>query len=272
MSDRQVSIWDAGSFTNKKTITIDQSAGVVMPFWSDNGILFLAGKGDGNVRYYEYESDSLFALSEHKSTEPQRGMCFLPRRALNVSECEIARAYKVAGTGIEPIAFIVPRKADSFQADIFPDAPSSEPSLTAGEFFSGKTPVLKVVSLESGAVTTASSPGSSALPAPTRTYTAPTPAPEPIAVSAPSPVVTSPPIQVSPPTPSPAQEPVSTRQPTRQQSNSASDNTEVSTLQQDNDRLNAELREARAQIRNLELQVEGMRANARKAAEALMQG
>ena len=37
-------------------------------------------------------------------------MCFLPRRALNVSECEIARAYKVCGTSIEPIAFIVPRK------------------------------------------------------------------------------------------------------------------------------------------------------------------
>lgn len=37
-------------------------------------------------------------------------MAFLPRRALNVGECEIARAYKVAGTNIEPIAFVVPRK------------------------------------------------------------------------------------------------------------------------------------------------------------------
>lgn len=41
MSDRQVSIWDAGGLTNMKTITLDQSAGVVMPFWSDNNILFL---------------------------------------------------------------------------------------------------------------------------------------------------------------------------------------------------------------------------------------
>lgn len=66
---------------------------------------------DGNIRYYEYESDSLFALAEHKSTDPQRGMCFLPRRALSVADCEIARAYKVYGSSIEPIAFIVPRKA-----------------------------------------------------------------------------------------------------------------------------------------------------------------
>jgi len=44
----------------------------------------------------------------------------------------------------------------------------------------------------------------------------------------------------------------------------------VNALQEENDKLNSELREARAQIRNLELQVESMKANARKAAEALM--
>ena len=71
---------------------------------------FVAGKGDGNIRYYEYDSASLYSLSEYQSSVPQRGMCFLPRRSLSVSECEIARAYKVAGSTIEPISFIVPRK------------------------------------------------------------------------------------------------------------------------------------------------------------------
>ena len=65
---------------------------------------------DGNVRYYEYEHDILYPLAEHKSSDPQRGMCFLPRRAVNVAECEISRAYKNAGSAVEPIAFIVPRK------------------------------------------------------------------------------------------------------------------------------------------------------------------
>lgn len=41
MSDRQVSVWETGGLGNVKTLTIDQSAGVIMPFWSDNGILFL---------------------------------------------------------------------------------------------------------------------------------------------------------------------------------------------------------------------------------------
>ena len=41
MSDRQVGIWEIGSLNNVKTISIDQSAGVIMPFWTDNNILFL---------------------------------------------------------------------------------------------------------------------------------------------------------------------------------------------------------------------------------------
>jgi len=76
----------------------------------------IAGKGDGNIRYYEYESDNLYALDEHKSSDPQRGMCFVPRRAINTSECEIARAYKLTSNAIEPIAFIVPRKVKKFTA------------------------------------------------------------------------------------------------------------------------------------------------------------
>lgn len=83
-------------------------------------------------------------------------MCFLPRRALNVAECEIARAYKITTTSsagsIEPIAFVVPRKADSFQSDIFPPAPSLEPSLSAPEFFSSKKDIVRrVVDLDTGA-------------------------------------------------------------------------------------------------------------------------
>lgn len=43
MSDRQVGIWETGGLSNVRTITLDQSAGVIMPFWTDNNILFLGG-------------------------------------------------------------------------------------------------------------------------------------------------------------------------------------------------------------------------------------
>ena len=41
MSDREVIVWEAGGLGVVKKLVLDQSAGVVMPFWSDNNILFL---------------------------------------------------------------------------------------------------------------------------------------------------------------------------------------------------------------------------------------
>lgn len=46
------------------------------------------------------------------------GMAFMPKRALNVSECEVARAYKVGTTLVEPISFTVPRKVKKWQRRI----------------------------------------------------------------------------------------------------------------------------------------------------------
>jgi len=270
-SDRQFWVWNAGDLKNEQMTTIDQSSGIIMPFWSDNGIIFLAGKGDGNIRYYEYESATnekepgkLYPIPEHKSSDPQRGMCFLPRRGLEVSECEIARAYKVTGTVIEPISFIVPRKSVSFQSDIYPPAPSNESCLTADEFFSGKKPTLKLVSLDKDAVSisTITSPitpvsvgspvvsRSATLATPVSDAPAPAPAPEihePVSVR--QGATFSPPPVISLPTPNTTME--------------------VATLRGENDKLDAELREARAQIRSLELQLEAVRANARKAAQLL---
>jgi len=271
MSDREVAIWETGGFNVVKKLVIDQSAGVVMPFWSDNNILFLAGKGDGNVRYYEWESDSLHALAEHKSTDPQRGMCFLPRRALNVSECEIARAYKVAGTTIEPIGFVVPRRAEGFQSDIFPPAPSTEAALTAGAFFSGQSAAANLVNLDTGAISAGAAPSH----VPTRTTSAPAPHP----AAAPAPVrATSIPTPTSAAAPAPASPPKSPKSPAFTRpvtTNGSADDlasAELKKVQEQNAQLTQELRSARTQIRELELQVESMRANAQRAAQALLGG
>ncbi|KAN0062647.1 Coronin-like protein crn1 [Thecaphora frezii] len=152
MSDRQLFLWDTTNLAAGplRSLTLDTSSGIVMPFWSDNGIVFLAGKGDGNIRYYELENDELHFLTETKSSEPQRGLTFVARRFLNTDDNEIAKAYKVTGSMVQPLSFQVPRRAESFQADIFPPAPSDVPSLTAEEFFKGKRAARNLVDLESG--------------------------------------------------------------------------------------------------------------------------
>ncbi|SAL97018.1 hypothetical protein [Absidia glauca] len=152
MSDRQLNLWDTANLEKPiKSEFLDTSSGVIMPFYDiDTKMLYLAGKGDGMIRYYEYENDELYHLSEFKSIEPQRGMAFMPKRAVNVSECEVARAYKVGTTLVEPVSFTVPRKSDAFQSDLFPPAISDEPALTADEWFQGKDANPNTIDLEAG--------------------------------------------------------------------------------------------------------------------------
>jgi len=150
LSDRQIGVWDAFNLEKGDLggfYTVDQSSGILMPFYDDSTkILYLAGKGDGNIRYFEFLNDELFELSEFNSTDAQRGFAMAPKRTVNVNENQIMKAYKtVNDRTIEPISFICPRRAEGFQDDIYPDAPSNQPSVTAEEWFAGdktKGPIL----------------------------------------------------------------------------------------------------------------------------------
>jgi len=153
-SDRQLFIRDTNNFGEALVNeNIDTSAGTIMPFYDeDTKMLYLGGKGDGNIRYFEMvdEKPWQFALSEFKSNEPQRGVAFVPKRAVNVTQVEVARAYKLHTSMVEPISFQVPRKSDQFQEDIFPPAISGEASMSADAFWGGKNDAPKRVSLEKG--------------------------------------------------------------------------------------------------------------------------
>jgi len=153
-SEREYCLWDPREFTKPLVRTnIDSSSGSIMPFFdSDTSVLFLAGKGDGNIRYYEIvdEDPYMHFLSEFKSQTPQRGMAMIPKRFVNVSECEITRMIKLGTKTAEPISFQVPRKSDIFQDDLYPDTFSGDYSLSSAEWFAGKNADPKLTSLAPG--------------------------------------------------------------------------------------------------------------------------
>lgn len=152
MSERQIALWEPGRSEPIGGFSmIDSISGVCMPFWDEgSNCLYLAGKGDGNIRYYEYENDKFEYLSEYKSADPQRGMAFLPRRGINVHDNEVMRAYKtINDTYIEPVSFTVPRRAETFQADIFPPAIGTKPVCGSKDWFNGKTGIPAKIDFES---------------------------------------------------------------------------------------------------------------------------
>lgn len=152
MSDRQLALWDIKA--SREPIggfqMLDSISGVCMPFWDEGTqCLYLAGKGDGNIRYYEYENDKFEYLSEYKSADPQRGVGFVPKRGVNMHDNEVMRAYKTVNDAyIEPISFIVPRRAEVFQQDIYPPAAGLRPAMSSGDWFGGKTALPPKVDME----------------------------------------------------------------------------------------------------------------------------
>ncbi|KAJ8962012.1 hypothetical protein NQ314_005794, partial [Rhamnusium bicolor] len=101
-SDRQYSVWDENDISKPLyTDTIDSSSGIVFPFYDiDTNIVFLAGKGDGNIRYYEITDEAPYVhfLNQFLSGNPQRGLGFMPKRGLKTSQCEVFRFYKLHAT------------------------------------------------------------------------------------------------------------------------------------------------------------------------------
>ncbi|XP_061414354.1 coronin-2B [Lethenteron reissneri] len=142
-NNRQIMLWDQEDLSEPLVQEeVDGLSGLLFPFYDpDTRMLFLAGKGDGNIRYYEIGSDKpcLHFLAEFRSHYPQKGLGVMPKRGLDVGACEVFRFYRVVVIKalIEPISMIVPRRSDSYQEDLYPMTPGAEPSMTAREWLSG---------------------------------------------------------------------------------------------------------------------------------------
>lgn len=165
ISARHYMVWDPRELSKPLVdVEIDVASGILMPFYDeDTNILFLAGKGDGNIRYYEVvnEAPYLHSVSEFKTNDPQRGMGMLPKNAVDVMSCEIARLYKLTNTAVTPISFTVPRRADTFQSDLFGETRAAEPALEKDAWFAGENAEPKMMQFKAGDNTESHSRGAS---------------------------------------------------------------------------------------------------------------
>jgi len=161
-AERQIGIWDVRNFSNDGSgvdpitmISMDQGTGSIFPVYDEGtGLLYVAGKGDANVRFFEVTADSpyLHYISDYRAMNPQKGFDFLPKRCCDTTVHEIMRGLKLEATCVHPISFRVPRKSEAFQEDIFPDGPSPQWACTNEEWRAGAICNPKLMSLRPGAV------------------------------------------------------------------------------------------------------------------------
>lgn len=152
-SARQYGLWDIKMMNQPLTLVdIDTSAGVLIPFYdADTGMLYAGGKGDGNIRYWEIVDTDPYVhfLSEFRDNSSQKGLAMMPKRTVDVKQCEVMTCLRLMKDKVIPISFQVPRKsADTFQKDIYPDAYAGVAAQDAASWLSGKNVPPKKISLD----------------------------------------------------------------------------------------------------------------------------
>lgn len=153
-SERIYNLFDPKKF-DKPLLTeqIDISAGLYIPlFDEDTGNMFLCGKGDANISYYECVDHHpyIYYINTFKSTTTQAGACMVPKYCVDTTQCEIVRILKLSKGVVTPVSFIVPRKSEAFQDDIFPNTRGQTAAVNAADWLSGKDGEVNLISMEPG--------------------------------------------------------------------------------------------------------------------------
>lgn len=150
MSSRCVRLWDPRNIgEHVSEVSYDSSTGSLFPYYDpDLNLIYVAGKGDASIKFFEYADGDVFYLNQYMATDAQRGIGMMPRRGLDSTINEVARAYKlnVAKKLVSVIPLKVSRQSKAFAEDLFPDTASYEPVLTAEEFVAGKNAAPKLES------------------------------------------------------------------------------------------------------------------------------
>lgn len=135
-------------------VELDTSNGVMFPLYDpDTNLVYLCGKGDSVIRYFEITAEPPFVhyINTFQTPDPQRGIGMMPKRGCDVNSCEIGRFFRLNNSGLcQVVSMTVPRKSELFQDDLYPDTVGDTAALGPDEWFSGKDAEPLLISLKNG--------------------------------------------------------------------------------------------------------------------------
>ncbi|KAJ3619980.1 hypothetical protein MTP99_003976 [Tenebrio molitor] len=155
MSERQYSLRTPDALNEPIVmVELDTSNGVMFPLYDpDTNLVYLCGKGDSVIRYFEITAEPPFVhyINTFQTPDPQRGIGMMPKRGCDVTSCEISRFYRLNNSGLcQVITMTVPRKSELFQEDLYPDTFGDSAALSAEEWIEGKDAEPILISLKDG--------------------------------------------------------------------------------------------------------------------------
>ena len=129
-------------------IDVDRQSGIMSPFYDDGlKLLYVPGRGEGNIHYYDLSDLQIKECSEYKSSQPQKAITMFPKKTMDYNKCEVARFAKVVGKEIMYLGFFVPRRNPGYDSSLYPPVYTGEPAITTDEWMGGanKDPIVKEI-------------------------------------------------------------------------------------------------------------------------------
>lgn len=152
--DREMFLWDTRQTKSplKKEI-IDHNPGM-MNIYEDpsTGIIFLMGKGDDVIKYYEVREDesTFHYINKFVCKESHSDVCPFPKMIQDVSICEISRFARLTRDKLDHVMFQVPRREKKnnekiYYEDLYRVIESNQPTLSGSSWLKGDKTKRKLI-------------------------------------------------------------------------------------------------------------------------------
>jgi len=151
ISERQFAVYDIKNLSAPLEMRrLDDYPGIAHPFFDeDHGVLYIAGKGESAITYYQFRNSGSYIepLSAFKGKEPQKGFSMMPKRCVDPMESEVMRGVRMSAKTVEYVQFKVPRKTGGFSKELFPDWRVANPAHDFASYWGGadKEPIRESV-------------------------------------------------------------------------------------------------------------------------------
>ena len=150
---REMKLWDIRKVDNNlaienpaQTVVIDHQSSIPTPYFDyDLKLLFVFGRGEGNMHYYDINDGTIKPCSDYMSSEPTTAIVMFDKKTMDYNKCELDRFAKYTGKNIVYLSFYYPKKVPEFDDSLYPKTFSGESALSLDDWVSGNNaePVVK---------------------------------------------------------------------------------------------------------------------------------
>ena len=150
---REMKLWDIRKVKDDLSIespvqnlTIDHQSGIPTPYFDyDIKILYVFGRGEGNMHFYDLNDGTVKPCNDYLSSDPTDSIVMFDKKSMDYNKCELDRFAKYSRKNIFYLSFNYPKKNPDFDESLYPPTFSGEPALTLDEWMGGsnKDPLKK---------------------------------------------------------------------------------------------------------------------------------